>query len=271
MSVPPEIIAHYEVYDEASRLQSGGGLLERDRTRELLDRFLPPVPAKVLDVGGGTGVHALWLAGRGYEVDLIDPIPSHITRAREASEAQPNHPIAGFVVGVAGDLPYDDSSSDAVLLLGPLYHLVERDDRLAALREAGRVLRSGGIVVAAAISRFASLLDSMDRELYEDPVFCEIVASDVATGWHVNPTDNVDYFTTAYLHRAEELRDEFEAAGLRHQTTVAVEGPACLLHDIDDRWSDPNRRERLLAAVRSIETEPALLGASAHLLAIGVA
>ena len=204
-----------------------------------------------------------------YEVHLVDPVPSHVDQAREASDAQPDHPIAGFVVGDARDVPFENASCDAVLLLGPLYHLVEQDDRVAALREARRVARTGAVVVAAAISRFASLLDGMDRELYMDPAFHRIMIEDLHTGRHTNPTADLRYFTTAYFHRPEDLPDEFEAAGLHHKATLAVEGPACLLGDIGQRWADPHRRELLLEAIRGIETEPALLGASAHLLTIG--
>lgn len=271
MDVPLEIIAHYEVYDEDARLKSDGGLLERDRTRDILERFLPSAPATVLDVGGGTGVHALWLARCGYEVHLVDPVPSHVEQAERASTKQPNHPISSCTVGDACDLPFHDAFADAALLLGPLYHLVELKDRLGALREARRVSRSGGVVVAAAISRFAPLLDAMDRELYTDPALHRLMVGDLHTGRHTNPTGDPRYFTTAYLHRPEELRDEFEAAGLHHIATLAVEGPACLLEDIEERWTHQDRRELLLEAIRQIETEPALLGMTSHLLAIGTA
>src|SRR5262249_18839146 len=146
--------------------------------------------------------------------------------------------------------------------------LAERADRRAALREARRVLRPGGMLVAAAISQFASALDGLRGGYLDDPAFAAIVHRDLADGQHRNPTDHPAYFTTAFFHHPAELRQEVPAAGLTGVQVLAVEGPAWLLPDFDARWDDPGRRERLLDIVRRTEADPALLGASAHLLAV---
>jgi ubiquinone/menaquinone biosynthesis C-methylase UbiE len=172
-------------------------------------------------------------------------------------------------VGDARQLLWADNSADAVLLLGPLYHLTSRDDRLQALREAYRVVRPGGVVAAAAISRFASTYDGLVRGFLEDPTFEEIVERDVREGQHRNPTGRPDWFTTAYFHLPEELRDEVIEAGFKVEVLVGIEGPAWVLPELDSWLEDPLRRSRLLEAVRRVETEPSLLGASAHILVVG--
>jgi SAM-dependent methyltransferase len=267
-SLPSEILAHYNAGVEQPRLAQDTGRLELARTQEIVERTFPPAPAVVYDVGGGPGVYALWLARRGYVVHLLDATPLHVEQALAASRQQPEAPLAGATVGDARQLPYADASADAVLLLGPLYHLTDRDDRLCAWREASRALRPGGVVVAAAISRFASALDGLRCGFLTDPVFARVVEQDLRDGIHRNPTGDPQYFTTAYFHRPEELRGEAEEAGLRHETTLGVEGPGWLLHDFADWWDRPERRERLMAVARALEAEPALLGASAHLLAV---
>ena len=171
-------------------------------------------------------------------------------------------------VGDARALPLPDESADAVILLGPLYHLPDRTDRLQALAEAGRVCRRGGVVIVAAISRFASTLDGLRAGYLDDPAFAAVAEADRRIGRHRNPTGDPAYFTTAYFHHPEELATECAAAGLSHEVTCAVEGVGWLLPDLDARLADDRRRSVLLAALQSLEDEPTLLGVSAHLLAV---
>jgi ubiquinone/menaquinone biosynthesis C-methylase UbiE len=259
---------HYAFGLEKDRLAAGAGLLERLRTEEIIRRHLPRPGALVLDVGGGPGVYATWLAREGYTVHLIDPVAVHLEQAEEASRRQSRTPLAGVHLGDARHLAWPDGSVEVVLLLGPLYHLTVREDRLRALQEAARVLAPGGVMFVAAISRFASLLDGFARQLLGDPTFAAIVERDLAEGQHRNPTERPDYFTTAYFHHPGELRAELFEAGLAPPEVLAVEGPLWLLPSLDHDLGDFERRERLLASLRRIEAEPSLLGASAHLLAI---
>jgi ubiquinone/menaquinone biosynthesis C-methylase UbiE len=250
-------------------LGGGAGRLEYLRTRELLARYLPPAPATVLDVGGGAGVYALPLAREGYSVHLIDAVELHVEQARKASASQQDAPLAGARVGDARRIEWDDESADAVLLLGPLYHLTSRDDRLRALEEAYRVVRPGGVVAAAAISRFASTYDGLLRGFLDDPMFRDIVERDVREGQHRNPTGRPGWFTTAYFHLPEELRDEATEAGLSVEALVGIEGPAWILPDLDSWLEEPRRRSTLLESIRRVETESSLLGATAHILVVG--
>src|SRR5262249_12004604 len=145
----------------------------------------------------------------------------------------------------------------------------EAADRLRALREVHRVLRPGGVVFAAAISRYASALDGLARDLFVDPAFAAIVRQDLEQGQHRNATDRWDYFTTAYFHRPDELRDEVVLAGFTCQAVLGLEGPGWILSDFDERWADPRKREDLLRVARALEKEVSIVGLSAHLLAVG--
>jgi ubiquinone/menaquinone biosynthesis C-methylase UbiE len=264
------MLAYYEEGRERDRLvRRGLGRLEYLRMRELLARYLPPAPATVLDVGGGAGVYALPLAREGYSVHLIDAVPLHVEQAKEASALQPDAPLASAQVGDARRLVWVHNSVDALLLLGPLYHLTFREDRLRALREAYRVVRPGGVVAAAAISRFVSTFDGLLLGFLEDPSFEEIVERDVLKGQHRNPTGRTEWFTTAYFHRPEELRNEMTEAGFVVEVLVGIEGPAWMLPDLASWLEEPRRRSTLLEAIRRVEAEPSLLGAGAHILVVG--
>jgi SAM-dependent methyltransferase len=265
-----EIGAYYDRGHEQGRL-GDWGRLEFLRTRELLARFLPAPPATVLDVGGAAGAYALPLAAEGYEVHLVDPVALHVEQAGAASAAQPDAPLASAVVGDARALPVDDSSVDVVLLLGPLYHLTHAADRARALQEARRALRPGGLLAAAAITRFASTFDGVAQGFLLEPGFEEIVERDLADGQHRNPGAHPRWFTTAYFHLPDELGREVAAAGFEGTALVAVEGAvgaAAEARALDGWLDDPGRREILLRAIRRVEAEPSLLGASPHLLAV---
>jgi ubiquinone/menaquinone biosynthesis C-methylase UbiE len=171
-------------------------------------------------------------------------------------------------LGDARTLEFDDETFDAALVLGPCYHLIERDDRVRALREARRVVRPGGVVFVAAVSRFASLFDGLARDFLFDPEFRAIVLDDLRTGVHRNENERPHWFTTAYFHRPGELVDEAEDAGLQVHDLVGLEGMAGWQPHLAARWDDPEDRAVILAVARAIEAAPELAGLSAHMLLV---
>ncbi|MFI8533335.1 class I SAM-dependent methyltransferase [Streptomyces aquilus] len=262
-AVPAEILAYYGRGKEDARLREGGapaGRLEFWRTQDVLRRLLPMAPARVLDVGGGSGVHAEWLAADGFEVDLVDPVPLHVEQASR---------LAGVtaLVGDARDLPAEEAAYDVVLMLGPLYHLPERTDRVRALAEARRVVKPGGVVVAATINRYAQLHDLLREERYFTPLNRDRTDAVLEDGRH--PYHEEGFFTVAHFAQPDEVPGEFTEAGLTVERQYGVEGVAWLMGGVESWLDDPARREAVLAATRHIESEPALLGASGHLLTAG--
>jgi SAM-dependent methyltransferase len=263
----PAVAGFYEQAPEEDRLEQGAFLLEAIRTRELIERYRPAVPANVVDIGGAAGAYALWLAEAGDTVHLIDAVPRLVAEARRRSAASAR-PLASCALGDARHTKLGSETADMVLLLGPLYHLTDAEDRARALVEAARLLKPEGVLFGAGISRWASALDGVARDLFRDPQFAAIVDRDVHEGQHRNPTGQLDYFTTAYFHRPEELRAEALGAGLLVEAVFGIEGPGWMLPDIGDRLNDPRRRADLLRVARLLETEPAVLGTSAHLLVV---
>jgi SAM-dependent methyltransferase len=265
--IASEILDHYRGGQEEHRLTRAAGRLERIRTWEIIGRHLPPPPSHILDLGGGTGVYALPLAARGYQVRLVDAVPGHVERARVLSSAA-SAPLVSAEVGDARQLAFADATFDAVLLLGPLYHLIERRDRITALAEVRRVLAPGGVLLSAYISRFASAFDGIQDDALRDPEFFAIVNRDLTDGVHRNATNRPDWFTTAYFHRPEEIEPEIAAAGLQFHGTIGVEGPGWFTRNLDAWLDDDAARERLLSVLRRVEAEPSVLGSSAHLLSV---
>jgi SAM-dependent methyltransferase len=166
------------------------------------------------------------------------------------------------------DLP--DGCVDAVLLLGPLYHLPRRADRLRALREARRIARPGAPLCVAAISRWSPRLDAvLLKEIdFRTPEALSAVVQVERTGV-LPPLGPGDF--TGFCHRPHQFRAELRASGLVVRSIVAVEGVAFLLPDLTRRLDDPRARSALFASLRATEEVPELLGASPHLLATAVA
>lgn len=203
-----------EQFREAERLtvRSAQGRLELERAQELVRARIPP-GARVLDVGGATGVHAAALAEAGHDVVLVDPVPAQVAAAAQVGTFD-------AVVGDARRLELGDDTFDAALLFGPLYHLAQHQDRLTALREAGRVVRSGGWVFAAAIPRLARLAAMAAGDVVPDPW----PAAWTALLEHGAPT-GAGRFPGGHFHTAEELGEEMAEAGLVQVSVCAVEGP----------------------------------------------
>jgi ubiquinone/menaquinone biosynthesis C-methylase UbiE len=265
---PDRLNSYYEGFDEEHRLLKGIGQLELARTQEIILRYLAPPPSIIYDVGGAAGIYSAWLASLEYEVHLIDPVLTHVEKAARVSKQQPDVPIQSCRVGDARHLDFQDESADFVLFLGPMYHLNEKNDRLLAMKEALRVLKEGGILFVAGISRFASVIDGLISNFLDDPQFVKIAKQDLLDGEHRNPTDHPHYFTSAHFHHPEELRKEIEQAGFLCEKILPVESLGGMLQDFEARWENPQRRIQLLKALQWIEDEPSLVGATQHLLAV---
>jgi len=264
------MLEYYDRGEEADRLDiSNGGQLEFERTKEIVLRRLPPPPAVVADIGGGPGRYAMWLARLGYRVVHRDVVPQHVSQLLAAAAAEPDAGSAiDSAAGDARSLDLADASVDAVLMLGPLYHLTRRADRVQALREACRVVRPGGPVFGAAISRWAARYDGVLRlRLYEQiPAVLEIVDELERTGV-IPPLRRGEF--TAYTHRPSQLRSEFGMGGLQDTDVVSVECGAFLLPDLQERMADPVARQVIMDSARAVERVPELMGLGSHLLATG--
>lgn len=238
--------------------------IEHAVTMRVLDEHLPPAPATLLDVGGGPGRYAITLAAQGYHVTLADISAPELDLARQKA-AEAGVSLANVVEADARDLSrFGDASFDAVLIMGPLYHLLDEEGRRRALAEAVRVLRPGGVLFAAWITRYAVLRFwaryeptriTADRARFE---------RQLETG---EVTDNAG-FTDVYVVRPEDVVPAMEAHGLKTVDLVGCEGVVSM---IDDRintleadewewWVDVNYR---------LGRDPSTHGTTEHLLYVG--
>ncbi|MBM4424454.1 MAG: class I SAM-dependent methyltransferase [Chloroflexi bacterium] len=235
-------------------------------TLRALREHLPPPPARVLDCGGGPGRYAIELAKHGYSVTLFDLSRALLSFARTQAHAA-NATLAGYEHGTATDLSrFADDSFDAILFMGPLYHLIDPDDRGAALREARRVLKPGGMLAAAFISQYAGLRFL----LKEDPEFLIRSPERVAGFWQTESfpparTDGAEFI--AHFIPPTEVRPLIESAGFDVRAVLGVEGLASMIDDKlnaleGDAWN------AWVSLNYCAAFDPSLHGACEHLLCI---
>lgn len=262
-----DVDTHYTSrHDEEVRLSSTlRGRFELARMQHLLTKYLPPAPADVADIGGGPGIHAQWLKERGYSVELLDPVERHIEQATAAG--------ISAVQGDARRLPWENEHFDAVLLAGPMYHLTEAADRRLALREAIRVVRTGGFVAVVAINRAANLIGSTiaNTLLTRQQVVTDILE----TGFS---PDNERMAETVY-HTTTQLRTELTNAGLASVTIHGLTGPGGWLTVAIDRYfgeielpdllCEPPPMDTALECSRLADRHPELTPSSSLLFAVG--
>jgi len=262
--IDPNGLANYNAGIEVGRLHRGLGLIEFARTKEILMEELPPAPAVIYDVGGAYGEYAFFLAEKGYEVHLFDLAEEHIRQAKANENAAI---LADAAVADARSIPREDASADAILLFGPLYHIVEREERARCLAECRRLLKPGGKLFTANITCFSTALKYTEcydwRPVLDDEDAYRAIESTVRTGHYTG-----NEIGRVYFHRPEELRVEVAAAGFDDVDLRGVIGPAWIIRGLDESWHDPGKREAILRIVRLLEREESLMGFSTHFLSI---
>lgn len=270
-----DVKSYYELGWEKDRLKTGKGHaqaiegeVENARTLLLLERYLPKQNSVILDVGGAAGAYAFHLANLGHSVHLLDLTPLHIEQAL-AEQKKQKCKLASCGVGDACSLDFADNFANVVLCMGPLYHLPERVERMKCLKEAFRVLKPGGLLFAAGISRFVSLLDFLRTGSFDKPHIQSLILHDLETGCHQNPTKDPKLFTTAYFHKPDELRQEIADSGFLNVDIMAIEGPILVTKDLERHWANEGSKNALLLFAEQVEREPAIMGMSNHLAAVG--
>ncbi len=265
-SIDHDVLAGYNTGKEKGRLQNGLGLIEFERTKEILLQQLPPAPAVIYDVGGGYGEYSYYLTALGYEVYLYDIAEKNIEMSDELGQTC-GLTLKAAEVADARSIPRPAESADAILLFGPLYHIVEKAERQLCLQECGRLLKPGGLLFAAAITCYATTLKYVrtydQNALLDEPEFYTMLETEVKTGLHTKNPMGLSYF-----HQPQELKNEIEAAGFYDADLRGIIGPCWLIPNLDAAWQQEKKRESIMRIVRLCEKEESILGLSTHLLCI---
>ncbi|WP_299050304.1 class I SAM-dependent methyltransferase [uncultured Polaribacter sp.] len=262
--ISKELEDFYNTASEETRLEKGMGVFEFERIKELISLHLYHPNATIIDVGGGTGKYSEWLAKNGNTVHLLEPVLKHIKLAEKRAKKLKN----SFTItqGKAQKLPYKNNSADLVILHGPLYHLQNKEDRVAAILEAKRVLRKGGVVLGFAINATASTVVGLMNGMIHANSFFEMCKEELTTGIHNAPKDFPFLLADAFYHKPEQLKKEFLEQDLEFINLFAVEGLVWLDHQYFANMIDKQKSKTLNKLQKLTQNDEYLLPFSPHMM-----
>lgn len=254
----------YNNASEETRLDKGMGIFEFERIKSLVEKYIPSSSSKIIDIGGGTGKYSEWLAKKGHQVHLVEPVHKHIQIAQTRANKLKNK--FSIHLGKAQSLDFQDNFADLIILHGPLYHLQKKEDRELAIKEAKRVLKNGGIILGFAINYTASTLVGLLNGLIHKKTFFEMCKEELTTGVHNPPDDFPWLLAEAYYHNPEQLKDEFINQELVHLNTYAVEGMAWLDKDYFVSMLNDKKKSTLIKLIQMTQNDSYLLAFSPHMM-----
>ncbi len=262
--ISSEVEMFYNKASEETRLDKGMGILEFDRIKSLIKKYVTTSSSRIIDVGGGTGKYSEWLAKKGHQVHLIDPVPKHVRTAQNRANKLKNK--FSVSLGESRNLEFPNDFADLILLHGPLYHLQKREDRELAIREAKRVLKNGGIVLGFAINYTASTVVGLLNGLIHKKTFFEMCANELTTGVHNPPDDFPWLLAEGYYHKPKQLKEEFVSQELAYLNIYAVEGMAWLDQDYFANMQNKTKKNTLMKLINITENDSYLLSFSPHMM-----
>lgn len=277
-TIDTTVLAGYDAGIERNRLRTGIGIIEFERTKEILLEKLPEAPAVIYDIGGAYGEYSWWLASLGYEVHLFDLSETNIGMSAELAEEYPGIGLKDAMVCDARSIPRPDKSADAILFMGPLYSITEYEERILSLKECYRLLKDDGILFSAALTPYSVLIsrlavyhenDTGKRKELDNPAVISMIERALDDGCYINPERRIaNGLGSSHLHTAKALREELKCGGFDTLTVHGVMGGAWLAPNLDELLENEETRNVLMKTVRMIDTHEEIIGLSGHMLSV---
>lgn len=236
-----------------------------------MQEYLPPAPARVVDIGGGPGRYAIALAQRGYRVTLVDLSRRQLEIARV--KAREMHVELDDVVPAdARDLSaFPSAGFDAALLMGPLYHLLSHPERLQAVRETARLLRPGGVVLAAFLNRYNVIMWGAAEFPSYVVANRDEVDTILATGVYRSPyrrPPGTRGFTDAWFSHPRQIAPLMAEGGFEPIQLLAAES---VVYEIDQHIKTTSGElwQRWIDVLYPLAKDETIHGGTGHLLYVG--
>ena len=249
------IINYYNKFNEDKRLTRRHGIVEFNTTIHYLNNYLKKFnKPKILDVGAGTGKYSIYLDNQGYDVTAIELVKHNLMTLRQNCQVK-------SYLGNALDLSrFSDNSFDIVLLFGPLYHLITKEEKIKALQEAKRVVKKNGLIF---ISYYMNDYALIKHGFMNKNIMKSLKDKMIDINYHITPKDT-DLYS---MVRIEDINEYKDIVKLQREEIVAQDGPSDYIRKYINDLSEEEFKI-YLDYVISISNRYELLGASSHILDI---
>lgn len=250
------LINYYNKFNEDKRLTHRHGIVEYETTMKYIKEYLKNMNnPKIIDIGAGTGKYSVALANEGYDVTAVELVKHNLMTLKAK-----NSPVKAYLGNAINLAKFKDNSFDMVLLFGPLYHLISKDNKLKALMEAKRIVKEDGLIL---VSYYMNEYAIITHGFKDNNILDAIKNKEIDDTFHVTPKQT-DLYSMVRLEDIDELN---KLSNLKRIKILAQDGPSDYIRPIINKMDDKTFKIYINYHFSTCERKE-LLGASSHVLDI---
>lgn len=250
------LIKYYNKFNEDKRLTHRHGIVEYKTAMKYIHEYLKKMDnPKIIDIGAGTGKYSVALANEGYDVTAVELIKHNLMTLKAK-----NSTVKAYQGNAINLSMFEDNSFDMVLLFGPLYHLISKEEKINALLEAKRIVKKSGFIL---VSYYMNEYAVITHGFKDNNILDAIKNNEIDKNFHITPKET-DLYS---MVRLEDINELNELTRLKRIKILAQDGPSDYLRPIINKMDDKTFDEYIKYHLSTCE-RPELLGASSHILDI---
>ena len=250
------LINYYNKFNEDKRLTHRHGIVEYETTMKYIKEYLNKMNnPKIIDIGAGTGKYSVALANEGYDVTAVELVKHNLMTLKAK-----NSTVKAYLGNAINLAKFKDNSFDMVLLFGPLYHLISKENKLKALMEAKRIVKEDGLIL---VSYYMNEYAIITHGFKDNNILDAIKNKEIDDTFHVTPKQT-DLYSMVRLEDIDELN---KLSNLKRIKILAQDGPSDYIRPIINKMDDKTFKTYLNYHFSTCERKE-LLGASSHVLDI---
>ena len=250
------LITYYNKFNEDKRINHRHTIVEYTTAMKYIHEYLNKMNnPKILDVGAGTGLYSIKLTKEGYDVTAVELVKHNLMTLK----AKNNH-VKAYLGNATNLSMFKDNSFDMVLLFGPLYHLINKEDKIKALKEAKRVVKNTGYIL---VSYYMNEYAIITHGFKDNTIIDAIKNNEVDANFHITPKET-DLYSMVRLEDIDELN---HITDLKRIKILAQDGPSDYIRKIINKMDKKTFNIYIKYHLKTCEKKE-LLGASSHVLDI---